>query len=97
MAAIPGDYLTAIYAFMHLSQLAKVNMVLIDCGSGYFNVAALCVARCLGAEAYVIAASPEHVETLTKRFDIEASRMFLPSEGSIDERVMQATRNMGST
>ncbi len=58
-AAIPSVYLTAYYALHHLARLRPGERVLIHSGAGGVGVAAIALARRLGAEVYATAGNPE--------------------------------------
>ena len=58
-AAIPSVYLTAHYALHHLARLRAGERVLIHSGAGGVGVAAIALAKRLGAEIYATAGSAE--------------------------------------
>ncbi|HKU36940.1 MAG TPA: type I polyketide synthase, partial [Polyangiales bacterium] len=58
-AVLPAVYLTAHYAMEHLGRLAAGERVLIHSASGGVGLAAIQIARAVGAEIYATAGSPE--------------------------------------
>ncbi len=58
-AAIPSVYLTAHYALGHLARLRAGERVLVHSGAGGVGVAAIALAKRLGAEIYATAGSAE--------------------------------------
>jgi NADPH:quinone reductase-like Zn-dependent oxidoreductase/acyl carrier protein len=58
-ATLPVAFLTAYYALLHLARLAPGERVLIHSASGGVGLAAVQLARKVGAEVYATAGSPE--------------------------------------
>ncbi|MEZ5907883.1 MAG: SDR family NAD(P)-dependent oxidoreductase [Hyphomicrobiaceae bacterium] len=58
-AALPSVYLTAYYALAHLARLAPGERLLVHAGTGGVGLAAIAVARHLGADVLATAGSPE--------------------------------------
>ena len=58
-ATIPSTFFTAYYALQHLAQLAEGERVLIHGAAGGVGIAAIQIAKLLGAEIYATAGSDE--------------------------------------
>ena len=91
-AAIPSVYLTAHYALHHLARLRAGERVLIHSGAGGVGVAAIALAKRLGAEIYATAGSAEKRDYL-KSLGVRAV-MDSRSLGFADE-VLAATNGEG--
>ena len=94
-ATMPVVYMTAIYAFIHLARLRRGESVLIQSATGGLGLAALQIARHLGAEVYVTVGNDEKARFLTEEFDIAKDRIFPSRELSSCGRLMQATGDRG--
>jgi acyl transferase domain-containing protein/acyl carrier protein len=66
-AALPIAYLTALYGLRHLARLAPGERVLIHAATGGVGLAAVYVARALGAEIFATAGSAEKRAFLAAR------------------------------
>ncbi|HEU4408793.1 MAG TPA: SDR family NAD(P)-dependent oxidoreductase, partial [Polyangiaceae bacterium] len=76
-AALPLVYMTAWYALSHLARLERGEKVLIHAATGGVGLAAIAIARKLGAEIYATAGRPE-------------KRAYLESSGLAAERIMSS-------
>jgi NADPH:quinone reductase-like Zn-dependent oxidoreductase/acyl carrier protein/NADP-dependent 3-hydroxy acid dehydrogenase YdfG len=65
-AAIPTAYLTADITLNHVAHLAQGDRVLIHSGAGGVGMAAIALARRVGAEIFATAGNPEKREVLKK-------------------------------
>ena len=96
MASIPIVYMTAVYAFMHLAHLSKGESVLIQSATGGLGMAAITIARFLGAEIYATVGShPHKAQTLVEEFGISPDHIFPSRDLSAIPRIMAATDNRG--
>ncbi len=59
-AALPMAYLTAYYSLVTLARLERGERVLIHAGAGGVGIAAIHIAKALGAEVHVTASRPKH-------------------------------------
>ena len=92
---MPVSYMTAIYAFNHLARLSKVESVLIQSATGGLGMAALCLARYLGAEIYATVGTAEKTQLLIEEFGIAADHIFSSRELSTHAKIMAATKGGG--
>ncbi|KAL7625750.1 hypothetical protein AAE478_004973 [Parahypoxylon ruwenzoriense] len=93
--SMPVVYLTSIYALRHLAHLEKGESVLIQSATGGLGMAAIHVARHLGAEIYATVGNDEKRNILIEEFGIPGNHIFNSRDiNSIDE-VMQATGGKG--
>ena len=95
IAASSIEHLAALYAFMHLSSMTEGDTALIDTGESALGIAALCIAKALGAEIYMVAATPEQADILTNQYQIPRENIALSREGSISQKIMEANSNSG--
>jgi NADPH:quinone reductase-like Zn-dependent oxidoreductase/NAD(P)-dependent dehydrogenase (short-subunit alcohol dehydrogenase family)/SAM-dependent methyltransferase/acyl carrier protein len=58
-AAIPGAFLTAYHAVVQVAQLQPGERILVHAGAGGVGMAAIAIARMIGAPVYATAGSPE--------------------------------------
>ncbi len=91
-ASIASVYLTALYALKHLGRAAPGDKVLVHSGAGGLGVAAIALARWLGAEVYATAGSSEKRDFL-KSLGVRHV-MDLRSLGFADE-VLRSTGGKG--
>ena len=64
-ATIPGAFLTAYYAVVRVAQLRPGERILVHAGAGGVGMAAIAIARAIGAHVYATAGSPEKRAWLT--------------------------------
>ncbi|CAI6332919.1 unnamed protein product [Periconia digitata] len=94
-ATIPLVYMTAVYAFEHVTRLRKNQKVLIQSASGGLGLAAIQLARSKGAEIYVTAGTADKVSFLNEQMNIPASHIFSSRDITDVKRMVDATRNGG--
>lgn len=95
MASLPISYLTAIYACIHLAHLSKGETVLIQSATGGLGMAALQIARHLGAEIFATVGTPEKARTLVEDFGLDEDHIFSSRELSAATEIMRVTRSKG--
>ncbi|KAL6702555.1 hypothetical protein ACN47E_001552 [Coniothyrium glycines] len=76
MAVTPVVYMTALYAFKHLARLQAGEKVLIQSASGGLGIAALNLARSMGAEIWVTVGNEEKQRFIEDTYNIPVSRIF---------------------
>ncbi|MCJ1377213.1 hypothetical protein MMC17_000305 [Xylographa soralifera] len=94
-ATMPVAYMTAIYAFNHLARLSHGETVLIQSATGGLGMAALRLARHIGAEIYATVGTPEKVKLLMDEFGIAADHIFSSRELSTPAKIKAATHGRG--
>ncbi|GKZ25415.1 type I Iterative Polyketide synthase (PKS) [Aspergillus brasiliensis] len=75
-ATMPLVYMTAVYAFEHVTRLRPGQKVLIQSATGGLGLAAIQLARSKGATIYATAGTPDKVQFLTTHMGIPASQIF---------------------
>jgi len=95
MASMPIVYMTAIYASIHLAHLSKGETVLIHSAAGGLGMAALRIARHLGAEIYATVGNPEKVKVLIEKFGVAGDHIFSSRELSAIPKLMDSTKSRG--
>ena len=94
-ATMPLVYMTAVYAFEHVTRLRKGQKVLIQSASGGLGLAAIQLARVKGAEIFVTAGSAQKTRYLTEQVGIPSTHVFSSRDSSDLKRMIRATQNGG--
>nr|XP_036579356.1 polyketide synthase [Colletotrichum truncatum]KAF6786903.1 polyketide synthase [Colletotrichum truncatum] len=95
VATMPVVYMTAIYAFEHLTRLRRGQKVLIQSASGGLGLGAIQLARAKGAEVFAAAGSPEKLRFLVESIGVSPSNVYLAREPAELIRTISATQNGG--
>ncbi|KAI4671141.1 Type I Iterative PKS [Alternaria novae-zelandiae] len=95
MATMPVVYMTAVYAFEHLTRLHQGQSVLIQSASGGVGLAAIQFARAKGAQVFAMAGSQEKLQFLVKTIGLPPANVFSAREKAEMNRAAAATRNGG--
>ncbi|MBI4662865.1 MAG: amino acid adenylation domain-containing protein [Verrucomicrobia bacterium] len=91
-ATIPGAFVTAYYALCHVAGLGEGERVLIHAASGGVGLAAIQIARQLGAEIYATVGSPEKTSFL-RRLGLE--HIFNSRSLDFADEIMRQTSGHG--
>ncbi|KAI2818138.1 hypothetical protein CBS115989_5450 [Aspergillus niger] len=75
-ATMPLVYMTAVYAFEHVTRLKPGHKVLIQSATGGLGLAAIQLARSKGATIYATAGTADKVRFLTDHMGVPASQIF---------------------
>lgn len=94
-ASMPVVYLTAIYALEHIARLRKGESILIQSATGGLGMAAIQIAKHLGAEVYATVGTDEKRKVLSEEFGISPSRIFNSRKLSAVDDILQATGQQG--
>lgn len=94
-ATMPLVYMTAVYAFEHVTQLRKGQKVLIQSASGGLGLAAIQLARAKGAEIFVTAGTAEKTRFLTEQMGVPFTHVFSSRDFTDIKRMVRATQNGG--
>lgn len=94
-ASMPVAFMTAIYAFNHLARLSKGETVLIQSATGGLGMAAMQLAKHIGAEIYATVGNADKVEMLEKEFDIPKDHVFNSRDVSTPSKILAATNGTG--
>lgn len=92
---LPVCFLTAVYSFFDLANLQKGQTVLIHSAAGGVGMAAIQIARYLGAEIYITVGSEEKRKFLEENYGIPRSRMFNSRSVAFAPELMKATNGRG--
>ncbi|KAF4617041.1 hypothetical protein G7Y89_g15108 [Cudoniella acicularis] len=95
LATMPLVYMTAVYAFEHVTRLRRGQKVLIQSASGGLGLAAIQLARAKGAEIFVTAGTAEKARFLTQDMNIPSTHVFFSREPADLWRSVRATQNGG--
>ncbi|KAK2616187.1 hypothetical protein QQS21_000819 [Conoideocrella luteorostrata] len=94
-ASMPVSFLAALYSLDHLARLQPGESVLIQSAAGAFGIAAIQVARTLGAKIYATVSTDEKRMVLVKQFGIEPLDIFNSRSLSSINDIMERTQNKG--
>ncbi|KAI0427506.1 putative polyketide synthase [Xylaria sp. FL1042] len=95
MATLPVAYATALYALRHRACLQAGESVLIHCGSGALGIAAITMAKLIGAVVYTTSSSRQKRDYISNSLGIPQSRVFNSRDESFVSGVMTATDRRG--
>lgn len=79
MAGMPLVFATAIYGLLYLGRLRKGEKVLIHSATGGVGLAAVQIAKMVGAEIFATVGTPAKREFLIRNYGIEDSHIFTPA------------------
>ncbi|KAI1124384.1 putative polyketide synthase [Nemania abortiva] len=94
-ASMPVSCLTAIYSLQHLARLQKGESVLILSAAGSLGIAAVRLARHIGAEIYVTVGTDDKRDFLVDTFGIPPSHIFQSRNRSCVDDIMKETGGRG--
>lgn len=95
VASMPVVFMTAIYAFNHLAHLQKGETVLIQSATGGLGMAAMRLAKHIGAEIYATVGTKEKTQILMKEFGLAEDHIFNSRELSTPSKILAATNGNG--
>ena len=94
-ASMPLIYMTAVYAFEHVTRLRKGQKVLIQSASGGLGLAAIQLARAKGAVIFVTAGTAEKTRFLAEQMGIPLNHVFCSHDPTDVKRMVRTTQNGG--
>ncbi|OTB01304.1 hypothetical protein M426DRAFT_14612 [Hypoxylon sp. CI-4A] len=94
MTAIPAAYSTALYAIHTRANLQPGETILIHSGTDAFGLAAISLARLIGAVVYTTANSKAKREFLSNELGVPTTNI-LPQDNSLFDAIMEATDSKG--
>lgn len=77
LATVPVVFASAVYAIIHLAKLKKHERILIQSASGGLGIAALQIARYIGAEVSVTVGTSEKAAFLVKTHSIDKNHVLV--------------------
>ncbi|KAI1120248.1 hypothetical protein F5Y10DRAFT_283450 [Nemania abortiva] len=95
MAGMPLVFATAVYGLLYLGRLKKGERVLIHSATGGVGLAAVQIAKMVGAEIFATVGTPAKREFLTREYGIEDSHIFSSRDTSFAAGIMAATGGRG--
>ncbi|KAI1176523.1 hypothetical protein F4777DRAFT_587930 [Nemania sp. FL0916] len=95
MAGIPLIFATAVYGLLYLGRLKKGEKVLIHSATGGVGLAAVQIAKMVGAEIFATVGTPAKREFLQREYGIQDSHIFSSRDTSFAAGIMAATNNRG--
>ncbi|KAG4429988.1 hypothetical protein IFR05_014525 [Cadophora sp. M221] len=94
-AALPVAYCTAIHGIVDLGRLGEGMSVLIHSAAGGVGIAAIQLAKMLGAEIFCTVSNQEKIDFLVSEFSIPRDHIFNSRSSSFLPSIMAATSNRG--
>jgi NADPH:quinone reductase-like Zn-dependent oxidoreductase/NADP-dependent 3-hydroxy acid dehydrogenase YdfG len=94
-ASVPTVYLTAWYALVHVSRLAKGQTVLIHAASGGVGQAAIQLAQYLGATIFATVGSEAKANLLVEEYGLPEDHIFSTRSRNFKEGVLRKTGGRG--
>ncbi|KAJ5685228.1 hypothetical protein N7536_007847 [Penicillium majusculum] len=94
-ATMPLVYMTAVYAFEHITRVKGGSKVLIQSGSGGLGLAAIQLALSKGADVYVTVGTADKAQFLTDVMGIPSDHIFSSRKLTDVPRMICATKNGG--
>ncbi|KAH6715991.1 hypothetical protein BKA61DRAFT_720187 [Leptodontidium sp. MPI-SDFR-AT-0119] len=94
-AVLPVAYCTAIHGIVDLGRLSEGMSVLIHSAAGGVGIAAIQLAKMLGAEIFCTVSSQEKIDFLVSEFSIPKDHIFNSRSPSFLPSIMAATSNRG--
>lgn len=94
-ATMPTVYATAIYSLFDVGGLSKGQSILIHSACGGVGIAAIQLARMVGADIHVTVGNDDKVQYLVDTFQIPRTRIYNSRNDSFVEGVMRETEGVG--
>ena len=94
-ATMPIVYFTAFVCLIDKANLQKGQSLLIHSAAGGLGIAAIHVARWLGAEIYVTTGNSKKVEFLVSELGVPRERIFNSRDDSFSSDIMRVTNGVG--
>lgn len=94
MSTLPVLFPTAIYSLLHQARLTGDDTILIHSAAGGLGLAAIQIAKSVGATIYATVGTAEKRKFLTEKYGIPDSHMF-SSRGGFREPLLAATNGVG--
>lgn len=94
-ATIPSVYVTVLLGLVEKARLARGQSLLIHAAAGGIGIAAIYVARWIGADIYCTVGSEEKAKFLVEDFGIPRHRIFHSRDVSFRDDLLAATDGVG--
>ena len=94
-ATMPSVYVTVLLGLVDKAQLEKGQSLLIHAAAGGIGIAAIQVARWIGADIYCTVGSEDKAKFLVDQFRIPRERIFHSRDTSFYDDLMAATNGVG--
>lgn len=94
--SMPVAFTTAIYSLIEIGNLSKGQSILIHSGAGGVGLAAIQVAKMIGAEIYTTVSSEDKVRYLVETFGIARNRIFNSRNASFADDLLRETGGRGA-
>ncbi|KAH6657141.1 BcBOA9 protein [Truncatella angustata] len=95
MAGMPLVFATAVYGLLYLGRLKKGEKVLIHSATGGVGLAAVQIAKMVGAEIFATVGTADKREFLKREYGLEDSHIFSSRDTSFAAGIMAATNGRG--
>lgn len=95
VASMPVAYMTAIYAFNRIARLSRGETVMIQSATGGLGMAAMQLAKHIGAEIYATVGNSDKARVLMNEFAIAEDHIFNSRELTTPSKIWAATKGAG--
>lgn len=95
MSSIMMPFLTAIYGLIYLAKLQPGESVLINSATGGVGLAAIQIAKMIGAEIFATVGTPEKKKFLIKEYGLQDDHVLSSKDASFAAEIMQTTGGRG--
>ncbi|KAI0431088.1 hypothetical protein F5Y09DRAFT_355290 [Xylaria sp. FL1042] len=95
MAGMPLVFATAVYGLIYLGRLKKGERVLIHSATGGVGLAAVQVAKMIGAEIFATVGTPAKREFLKREYGLDDSHIFSSRSTAFAAEIMAVTNGRG--
>ncbi|KAL7625210.1 hypothetical protein AAE478_004425 [Parahypoxylon ruwenzoriense] len=95
MCTLPLAFSTAIYALQHRARLQAGESVLIHSATGGVGIAAIQIAKCIGAEVYATVSNDDKAKYLVDNFHLKRENIYSSRDASFLPGILAATNGRG--
>ncbi|ATZ45185.1 Bcboa9 [Botrytis cinerea B05.10] len=95
MSSIMMPFLTAIYGLIYLAKLQPGESVLINSATGGVGLAAIQIAKMIGAEIFATVGTPEKKKFLMQEYGLQDDHVLSSKDASFAAEIMQTTGGRG--
>ncbi|THY90977.1 ketoacyl-synt-domain-containing protein [Aureobasidium pullulans] len=95
MASMPLAFSTAVYGLLHLGRLRKGEKVLIHSATGGVGLAALQIARMVGAEIFVTVGTSDKRQFVKEHYGLDDAHIFNSRDTEFAQKIMENTDGCG--
>jgi len=95
VASMPLAFSTAVYGLLHLGRLRKGEKALIHSATGGVGLAAIQIARMVGAEIFVTVGTSAKRQFLKENYGLDDAHIFNSRDTGFAQKIMESTNGYG--